>query len=119
VLVGWSGLNEPKIVLTTVAERAGAYDTIRCDLQLDKSEDGWRIWGQDFHLRRLQESFRSIAPNRSPESTQKALKLSEEMVQALLQQAENSEILQTARPQADCDAHIQLVRLGNTVAITV
>jgi hypothetical protein len=90
---------------------AGAYDTFRCDLQLDKSEDRWRIWGQDFHLRRLQESFRSIGPNRSPESTQKALKLSEEMVQALLQQAENSEILQTARPQADCDAHIQLLRL--------
>ena len=90
---------------------AGAYDTFRCDLQLDKSEDRWRIWGQDFHLRRLQESFRSIAPNASPESTQKALKLSEEMVQALLQQAEHSEILHNARPQADCDAHIQLVRL--------
>jgi len=49
---------------------AGAYDTFRCDLQLNRKSDShrdghhdtckWRIWGQDFHIKRLQKSFCSL-----------------------------------------------------------
>ena len=37
---------------------AGAYTVLRCDFQLDQGR--WRIWGEDFHFHRLQESFRSL-----------------------------------------------------------
>ena len=33
----------------------GAYTVIRCDFHVNK--DYWRIWGNDFHFQRLQESF--------------------------------------------------------------
>lgn len=36
----------------------GAYTVLRCDFLLD--QESWRIWGEDFHFRRLQESFRSL-----------------------------------------------------------
>mmetsp|Transcript_13960 Transcript_13960/g.15959 ORF Transcript_13960/g.15959 Transcript_13960/m.15959 type:complete len:481 (+) Transcript_13960:114-1556(+) len=37
---------------------SGAYTVIRCDLHLDKK--CWRIWGKEFHLKRLRESFRCL-----------------------------------------------------------
>jgi hypothetical protein len=33
----------------------GVYSVLRCDYRLDNGE--WKIWGLDFHLRRLQQSF--------------------------------------------------------------
>jgi hypothetical protein len=47
---------------------AGAYDTIRCDLPLGASghndheqremNDGkWKVWGRDFHLKRIRQSY--------------------------------------------------------------
>jgi len=38
---------------------SGAYTVIRCDFHLD--EKCWRIWGKEFHLKRLQESFRCLS----------------------------------------------------------
>jgi len=118
---------------------AGAYDTFRCDLIVGESagitttlssEDDsdwlmshrWRVWGQDFHLQRLQESYRSIAvPDESQQqqqhsSIQRALEQSHQIVKALLQQVERSERL-TARglpPSQSAwedDVSIQIVRL--------
>jgi hypothetical protein len=36
----------------------GAYTVLRCDFLLD--EKSWRIWGKDYHLNRLKESYRSL-----------------------------------------------------------
>jgi hypothetical protein len=36
----------------------GAYTVLRCDFLLD--ERSWRIWGKDYHLNRLRESYRPL-----------------------------------------------------------
>ena len=36
----------------------GAYTVLRCDYLMD--QESWNIWGEDFHFRRLQESFHSL-----------------------------------------------------------
>lgn len=93
---------------------AGAYDTFRCDLLLGTSKDRWRVWGQDFHLKRLRESYRSIDSCKSPKCIEQAVQVSQEMVQALLQQAQESKLLHDVKLdpllQKD-DQWIQLVRL--------
>ena len=115
---------------------AGAYDTYRCDLVLgigsstsnsssssssNTITNPWRIWGQDFHLTRLQESYRSIAPvhHQRPKFVQVARQASERMVRALLQEAEGSPTLQQQQQSMDDDdtvsiwedVPIQLVRV--------
>ena len=36
----------------------GAYTVLRCDYLMD--QESWKIWGEEYHFRRLQESFRSL-----------------------------------------------------------
>jgi hypothetical protein len=107
---------------------AGAYDTYRCDFILGFDDtvgtDRWRIWGQDFHLNRLQESYRSILPNTAADSSidddrlkkpiQAALRMSKMMVQALLGEAEKASILKTAQTMSGSsweDVCIQMVKV--------
>ena len=109
------------------SDEDGAYDTYRCDLVLGVADeaDRWRIWGQEFHLNRLQESYRSIDPMRSTESTneqtsdkskkamESALEKSKHMVKALLQEAENASVLHSHAASIASweDVPIQLVRV--------
>ena len=39
-------------------QSGGAYTVLRCDFALNK--ETWRIWGKDFHLNRLLESYRLL-----------------------------------------------------------
>ena len=149
---------------------AGAYDTLRCDLVVgavsavpDRQEEGinncgtlngntrlnndeyadknrWRIWGLDFHLRRLQNSYRSLlSPSeenavtkrkRSPADLagggdddddvefviKEALVESHMLLNELLLQAEKSSLLNRVDSNGvdsdrDDDTSIQLIRM--------
>jgi hypothetical protein len=91
---------------------AGAYDTMRCDIVLSKKKFGdstknnkrrVHVWGQDYHLQRLQNSYQSLLhekntsvskPDLSPSIPQEVLKgamqHSERIISELLAQAESS-----------------------------
>ena len=99
---------------------AGAYDTFRCDLVLETtSASPWRIWGQEFHLERLQESYRSISPcqgQKLEDSMKMARKVSECMVRDLLEEAQCATVLQQGVSRGSNssvweDISIQLVRV--------
>jgi hypothetical protein len=74
---------------------AGAYDTFRCDLRLQGTDQGqsWRIWGQDFHLNRIEESYRSIAKDVDAGSLTNARYKSGLIIQELLMKASTSSAL--------------------------
>jgi branched-subunit amino acid aminotransferase/4-amino-4-deoxychorismate lyase len=97
---------------------AGAYDTFRCDLKL--SDKSWNIWGQNFHLERLQNSYRSLLKDCRPEAEneeriQHAMEQSHRMVDILLHEAESALWKSTNNGlQSDGvhdDVAIQLVRM--------
>lgn len=79
--------------------RGGAYTVIRCelsgtsDMDRDEERNRWKIWGQGFHLGRLQNSFmlKYYATDTRPdmiESLQTAAKESIELMTGILDQAE-------------------------------
>lgn len=101
---------------------AGAYDTLRCDLPIlfpsGEKASAWRIWGQEFHLHRLRNSYRSllhvknktvgtVVPKNNEnellanERIQQATDESEKMLQALLEEAK-----QAPMSQAGLDASV-------------
>jgi len=120
---------------------AGAYDTLRCDLVISNDATGkknigrWRKWGLDFHLKRLQNSYRSLLNEdgggssstdsklvetsstsewmNTDQAIQEALKQSYAVADALLGRAEQSKLLTSAGAEAAAgdDVKIQLVRL--------
>jgi Amino-transferase class IV len=77
---------------------AGAYDTMRGDLQIRTSSANlkWHIWGQDFHLDRLQQSFLSLLDESHDTSEsmneilQRAAHKSKDILQSLLAEAEKA-----------------------------
>lgn len=99
---------------------AGAYDTMRCDLLVNGTKQ-WNIWGETFHLRRLQRSYRSLlhengnqqAIERTDQAIHEASDLSHAVLQRLLQEAERSELLTRPHLASSAweDARIQLIRL--------
>lgn len=75
---------------------AGAYDTMRGDLQIGTKSANrkWFIWGKDFHLERIQKSFLSLLDELDSEkelmkkSLKRAVQKSNEILQSLLKEAE-------------------------------
>ena len=84
-------------------QSGGAYTVLRCDFL--SNEKSWRIWGTDFHLNRLRESYRSLVhrervgrgehreidehePNRELEEA--ALESSREVMNLLLEEAKTA-----------------------------
>ncbi|GKY96157.1 hypothetical protein MPSEU_000575700 [Mayamaea pseudoterrestris] len=99
---------------------AGAYDTMRCDFILNGSDqdskDRWRIWGEEFHINRLQNSFRALLNDKYKNvSFDRALQQSRTIIKHLLAQAESSVILLDVpfnkRDSNNDDVEIQLIRL--------
>ena len=87
---------------------AGAYDTMRCDLIVKKptvtaatsTEKDWLIWGEDYHMKRLQRSFASLLDastgatlTNDEEFFEKAVHESESVLQALIKEAQSSAYL--------------------------
>jgi len=67
----------------------GAYTVLRCDFLIDSSE--WRVWGEDYHWKRLQDSYTSLQSGRllaDEGSFSMALKSSKQTTEALLYEAE-------------------------------
>jgi Amino-transferase class IV len=77
---------------------AGAYDTMRGDLQIGAAfaKRKWYIWGQDFHLERIQKSFLSLLNEFKNEkelmndALQRAVGNSNEVLLSLLKEAEQA-----------------------------
>lgn len=91
---------------------AGAYDTFRCDLMLGNPKNRWRIWGQEFHLNRIEQSYRSIANGVPVASLTKARHRSESIVQELLLHASTLPTLQSENNiNSDNDVMFQLIRM--------
>ena len=75
------------IWMQTVEEelgRGGAYDTLRCDWVVDNKE--WNIWGQEYHLERLQQSYLSLA-NTEPRVLERAVHESNFLIRSVLREA--------------------------------
>lgn len=115
---------------------AGAYDTLRCDMNLHptadcssrQDEDRWRKWGLDYHLHRLQNSYRSLLSENNggsssssggtkqhDEAIKQAVTESHLVLEELLSQAERSTLLiseetSSTKCRSD-DVMIQLIRL--------
>jgi hypothetical protein len=111
---------------------AGAYDTMRCDLVLTQPEvprngvsnnndknKRLRIWGKDYHLQRLEKSYRSLLQSTNAtiidkQQLEKAMTTSETMLQRLLSEAETSTALKMASNKTEeksQDTIIQLLRV--------
>lgn len=105
---------------------AGAYDTMRCDLIVktpqEQSEEHHHIWGKDFHMHRLQNSFSSLldASNSgilSEGAVKMAVQESELLLQALVDEAQSSAHLKdrshATRGEEEDEDHtwIQLLKL--------
>ena len=104
---------------------AGAYDTMRCDVVLSKSlhlsKERIKVWGQDYHLQRLQKSYLSLLreKNGSTSTTsdlflpvdqkllKEAMEKSNQIVTKLLSEAESSVCL----AETTDDILIQLFRV--------
>ncbi|KAL3893522.1 MAG: hypothetical protein SGARI_008126, partial [Bacillariaceae sp.] len=98
---------------------AGAYDTMRCDLVLDtlsrdSSNHRPRIWGKDYHLQRLQQSYQSLLQATDTaidkQQLEKARTTSEAILKSLLSEAETSAALKKSA-ELDDDTVIQLLRV--------
>ncbi|GAX14234.1 hypothetical protein FisN_1Hh426 [Fistulifera solaris] len=92
---------------------AGAYDSFRCDLILQSTgqKQSWRIWGQDFHLNRIQESYQSIAKDVNVGSLMDARHKSELIIQELLSKASTSPTLLQLENNSSGNAMFQLIRM--------
>lgn len=70
----------------------GAYTVLRCD----HLENGWMIWGRDFHMTRLRDSFQSLTKHSNLElSAQDLARLEREtafVLEILLSKVENDDI---------------------------
>lgn len=104
---------------------AGAYDTMRCDVVLSKTLDSStkkrvHVWGQDYHLQRLQRSYQSLLQEKSGsvvstysshsiprEVLTSAMQKSERIISQLLAEAESSVGLAVSED----DVLIQLFRV--------
>jgi hypothetical protein len=100
---------------------AGAYDTMRGDLQCTgntnrNDNQGWYIWGQDFHIQRLQKSYLSLLSESNSEikssatmslndQLQRAVEESEIILQSLLREAENASQMWTTNMNHDPPNH--------------
>lgn len=85
---------------------AGAYDTLRCDMihQQQQQDEGvveeskcpkWNVWGQDFHLDRLQQSYQSLLDmnnNNTNRTLQSFTSLQQQQQQQQLTRARNQSI---------------------------
>jgi hypothetical protein len=83
---------------------AGAYDALRCDVIVSpvkgEADSRLRVWGEDFHLMRLQQSYKSLVKankeysNKFPETKKatldEALERSHSILRALLAEAQLS-----------------------------
>mmetsp|Transcript_17622 Transcript_17622/g.33130 ORF Transcript_17622/g.33130 Transcript_17622/m.33130 type:complete len:284 (-) Transcript_17622:608-1459(-) len=126
---------------------AGAYDTLRCDVQLPIHKDDdpnssnndnisnnkhhIKVWGQDFHLDRLERSYRSLLSSHMTNTDNQdndnletrlhqARTASYRILEALLEEAKTATIFhpsqQQPQPQSDDnydseDVTIQLIRV--------
>lgn len=102
---------------------AGAYDTMRCDIVLSDighAKERQKIWGLEYHIKRLQNSYLSILqPPNEEESEQglhplmdrshfdKAVQQSKDIISALMAEAEETVKLQTSEK----DVLVNLFRL--------
>jgi len=112
---------------------AGAYDTMRCDILLsnkgidisDMSKRQIIIWGQDYHLQRLQNSYLSLVHEKqgsapcpdllhgiNPETLNEAMQQSKRIVSELLSTAQTSvHLMGSDHDDDNVDTLIQLFRL--------
>jgi hypothetical protein len=109
---------------------AGAYDTMRCDLIVkqpttaSRLQQQWNIWGEDYHLKRLENSFLSLLQGVDsgnpglPDSVIKTAKQdSDRLLRTLMEQAEASPFMKehglVAPGEKDDKEHtwIQLIKL--------
>jgi Amino-transferase class IV len=101
---------------------AGAYDTLRCDLILKNRE--WNVWGLEFHLDRLQNSYRSLyyakngqaafdkGSQQMESNICQATVDSQRLAETLLEEAKrNIPVPAESHNRGDCDTEIQLFRL--------
>jgi hypothetical protein len=105
---------------------AGAYDTMRCDIILSKKFDGSsseqrvHVWGQDYHLQRLDNSYQSLLQEKNKAASKPDLPLSipRDVLKGAMQQSERiiSELLAEAESSvsladSEDDTLIQLFRV--------
>lgn len=89
---------------------AGAYDTLRCDI----THDQVIVWGLDYHLDRLQASYRSLLGENATGASQieSAIQIaraaSVRMINIMLQQAQNA--LTVRLDEEEGSAAVRLVR---------
>jgi len=82
----------------------GAYTVLRCDFQKNKH---WRIWGRDFHLKRLCQSYCSL--QESEEQLQKATETTNVILDTLLEQA--SLVLNKATADSTGDTYVVMMTI--------
>lgn len=70
--------------LEATEEISGAYTVIRCDFSETKQ---WRIWGRDFHMKRLCQSYRALQANVTEEALELAMNTTEEILASLLNES--------------------------------
>ena len=65
--------------------QGGAYTVLRCDFQSGKR---WKLWGRDFHMRRLLQSYCALAQtNVHEQHLESAIHTTDKILNALLEQA--------------------------------
>lgn len=88
--------NESKVDSLERESRGDPYTVLRCDYSLVSQE--WRMWGMDFHLRRLEESTRllqkegKMAVESSPQAIDSSLETTRIMVAGILREAERTSL---------------------------
>jgi hypothetical protein len=108
---------------------AGAYDVLRCDVvlsPLEESSNRLRIWGEDYHLKRLKQSYKALlkaksataSPDVSVDAKNNKVVLDEAMEQsratlrALLAETELASQTQTeSTTSSEADTYIHLYRV--------
>lgn len=63
---------------------SGAYTVIRCDFSTNKH---WRIWGRDFHINRLCQSYRALQVHVNEEALDSAMNTTDEIIANLLNES--------------------------------
>lgn len=103
----------------------GAYTVLRCDAIYAKQTCQWKIWGVDYHMRRLCSSFRALTENVNPETfggslgvawEQASIHQTDSIISALLDDAEISlmDSMETTE-----DSHYINVENVRTLMLTV
>lgn len=103
----------------------GAYTVLRCDAIYTKQTCQWKIWGLDYHMRRLCSSFRALMENVNPETVggslgvaweQASIHQTDSITSALLDDAEIS--LMNSMKTTE-DSHYINVENVRTLMLTV